>query len=175
MRNSIHPAWPHTFKSAAEYCCRFITSENIWCGNLWMHKNRLVLSHFKNCLETERDRSMLLLLTQTLCLLYRHEKETSFSNLKAIPCHFKLKGSSVIFRGSGCTNGKRTFNLTLINFSVNSDFINGAPNVSFEPKNATVILLSRNVVAVSDTYRDDISDGHSIWDRIYSGQHHILG
>ena len=27
----------------------------------------------------------------------------------------------------------------------------------------------RHVVAVSDTYRDDTSDGYSIWDRIYSG------
>ena len=32
-----------------------------------------------------------------------------------------------------------------------------------------------NVVAVSDTYRDDISDGYSIRDMIYSGQYHILG
>ena len=31
------------------------------------------------------------------------------------------------------------------------------------------------VVAVSDTYRDDISDGYPIRDRIYYGCHHILG
>ena len=31
------------------------------------------------------------------------------------------------------------------------------------------------VVAVSDTYRDEISDGYPIWDRIYYGWHHILG
>ena len=31
------------------------------------------------------------------------------------------------------------------------------------------------VVAVPDTYRDDISDGYSIWDRISSHQLHILG
>ena len=31
------------------------------------------------------------------------------------------------------------------------------------------------VVAVSDTYRVEISDGYPIWDRIYYGWHHILG
>ena len=30
-------------------------------------------------------------------------------------------------------------------------------------------------VAVSDTYRDEISDGYLIRDRIYYGWHHILG
>ena len=30
-------------------------------------------------------------------------------------------------------------------------------------------------VAVLDTYRDEISDGYPIWDRIYYGRHHILG
>ena len=31
------------------------------------------------------------------------------------------------------------------------------------------------VVAVSDTYRDEISDGYFIRDRIYYGRHHIPG
>ena len=38
-----------------------------------------------------------------------------------------------------------------------------------------LLLIKYNIVAVSDTYWDDISDGYSIRDRIYSGQHHILG
>ena len=31
------------------------------------------------------------------------------------------------------------------------------------------------VVTVSDTYRDEISDGYPIWDRIYYGWHRIIG
>ena len=34
---------------------------------------------------------------------------------------------------------------------------------------------NHHFVAVSDTYRDDISDRYSIRDRIYYGWHHILG
>ena len=36
-------------------------------------------------------------------------------------------------------------------------------------------ILPAHVVAVSDTYRDEISDGYPIRDRIYYGWHHILG
>ena len=39
----------------------------------------------------------------------------------------------------------------------------------------STIFFNKNVVAVSDTYQDEISDGYPIWDRIYYGWHHILG
>ena len=89
-----------------------------------------------------------------------------FSNYDCRSC---FQNYSITIQGSPCLNHR---NLRFISFKPKHKESNN-------PQGYQIILQIQfafcYVVAVSDTYRDEISDGYFIRDRIYYSRHHIPG